>query len=127
MRDRTAELGEAAVAVVTFTKPRNVAGYRRLLGIDFPVLADPERSSYKAFGLGRGRWWDVWGWQSVKRYAQLVRRGKRFGRPTEDTMQLGGDVVIDASGRVAFIHRGKGPADRTTIDRLVTEVQNARR
>jgi hypothetical protein len=37
----------------------------------------------------------------------------------DDTLQQGVDVVTDAQGRIAFVHRPSDPADRTSPDALV--------
>ncbi|HVL29051.1 MAG TPA: AhpC/TSA family protein [Acidimicrobiales bacterium] len=122
MRDRLAELGDAEVALVTFTRPRNLRGYRGRFRLPFAVLSDEARASYRAYGLGRGPWWRVWGPATVAAYARLLRRGARLQRPTEDTSQLGGDFVVDRQGRLAYAFRSKGPADRPPVDDLVEAV-----
>lgn len=122
MRDRLDDLGGCEVALVTFTAPRNLRGYRGRLGLPYPVLSDEARTAYRAYGFGRGPWWRVWGPATLRAYARLVRRGERVTRPTEDTQQLGGDVVVDATGRVAYLHRSRGPADRPPVDDLVAAV-----
>ena len=119
MRDRLGELPGCEVALVTFTAPRNLRGYRSRLGLPFAVLADEDRRTYRAYGLGRGPWWRVWGPATLRAYARLLRRGGRVARPTEDTLQLGGDFVVDAAGRLAYVHRSTGPADRPPVDDLV--------
>jgi peroxiredoxin len=122
---RLAELGDAEVALVTFTRQRNLRGYRGRLHLPFAVLTDETRSTYRAYGLGRGRWWRVWGPATVAAYARLVRRGGRT-RPTgEDTLQLGGDFVIDRDGVVVYAYRSHGPADRPPVDDLVEAVRKA--
>ncbi len=125
MRDRLEELSPAAVALVTFTRQRNLRGYRGRLGLPYPVLADEERAAYRAYGLGRGPWWRVWGWATVQEYARLLRRGSRLGLPTEDTLQLGGDFVVGSDGRLAYVHRSNGPADRPPVDDLVAAVRRS--
>ena len=122
MGERLADLGDAAVALVTFTRQRNVRGYRNRFGIPYPVLGDEERVAYRAYGLGRGPWWRVWGPATVRAYARLVRRGARLERPKEDTAQLGGDFVVDREGRLAYVYRSTGPADRPAVEDLVAVV-----
>lgn len=122
MRDRLDDLGDAEVALVTFTRPRNLRGYRGRLGLPYRVLADEGRATYRAYGLGRGPWWKVWGPATLKAYARLLRKGARLERPTEDTSQLGGDFVIDRQGRIAYAFRSTGPANRPSVDDLVAAV-----
>ncbi|MDQ4049819.1 MAG: AhpC/TSA family protein, partial [Actinomycetota bacterium] len=46
-------------------------------------------------------------------------------RTDGDLLQLGGDAVLDAHGRLAWIHRSAGPEDRPTVEELVTVVRRA--
>ena len=125
MRDRLDELGaETRVALVTFTDPANLAGYLASNELPFPVLVDPDRAAYRAYGLGRGSTARIWGWRAARRYLQLLRVDGvgRLHRPTEDTRQLGGDFVVGPDGRLVFGFWGAGPDDRPSIDELVAAV-----
>ena len=44
-------------------------------------------------------------------------------RPTEDTRQLGGDVVVDRDGRLAYLFRSSEPDDRPAVDELVDAIR----
>lgn len=125
MRDRLEDLGDAVVALVTFTRQRNLRGYRSRHGLPFAVLTDEDRAGYRAYGLGRGSVWRVYGLATLRRYAQLLRRGERLQRPLEDTLQLGGDFVVGRDGRLAYVFRGSGPDDRPEVDELVEAVRRA--
>jgi peroxiredoxin len=122
--DRLEELADAAVVLITFTRPRNLAGFRRQLGLRYPVLADETRAGYRAYGLGRGRWSRVWSLRTLGAYARLLRRGRRLHRPTQDTRQLGGDFVVDRDGRLSFVYRSERPDDRPAVDTLVAAVRS---
>lgn len=119
MRDRLEEFEGAEVVVVTFTRPRNLSGYRRRFAAPLRVVADEDRVLYRALGLGRGPWWRVYGPGTSRRYAELLRGGRRLERPHEDTLQLGGDAVVGADGRLTWRYRGAGPDDRPTVDDLL--------
>ena len=126
MSDRLDDFGDAAVALITFTRPRNVAGFRRRLGLRYPVLADEARDAYHAYGLGRAPWWRVWGPRTLGAYARLLRAGRRLDRPTQDTRQLGGDFVVDPTGRLSYAYRSSRPDDRPAVDALVAAVGASR-
>lgn len=126
MSDRLAEFGGAAVVLITFTRPRNLRGFRRRLGLSYPVLADETRAAYRAYGLGRGSWRRVWGLHTLKAYGRLLRAGRRPRLPAADTLQLGGDFVVDSEGRVVYAYRSAGPDDRPSVDDLVTAVHASR-
>jgi peroxiredoxin len=116
-------MGDAVVVLVTFTRPRNLRGYRGRFGLPYPVLSDEGRAAYRAYGLRRGPWWRVWGISTLREYARLLRGGARLQRPTEDISQLGGDFVVDREGRLAYAYRSKGPSDRPPVEELVEAVR----
>ena len=123
MRDRLDEFGDAVVALVCFSAPEPVLRYQQRQLVPLEVLVDEDRVAYTAFGLGRGPWWRVWGPGTWKAYGELMRRGRRFRRPTEDTLQLGGDFVIGRDGRVTYAYRSEHPADRPPVDELIAAVR----
>lgn len=134
MRDRRSELGDTEIVVVTFTNPRNLAGYRHRFAEPLTVTTDPTRAAYRAFGFGRGRWWRIWGIRAARRWAALRRAGgasaSRVGDVArsvrhEDTLQLGGDVVVDPAGRIAWSFHGAGPDDRPTVEAVIAAVRAA--
>lgn len=122
MRDRLDEFPDTEVVVVTFARERVLAGYRARFVMPLTVLSDESRVTYRAFGFGRGRWWRVWGWRALRRYVELWRSGRRDLGVDGDTLQLGGDVIVDREGRIAAIHRGAGPDDRPSVAWLVDQV-----
>ena len=125
MRDRLEDFADAEVAVVLFTRPRNLAGYRSRFVAPLTVLSDEARTGYRAFGFPAGGRMAVWGPKVWLRYAQLLRGGARFERPTEDTSQLGGDVVVGRDGRIVYLFRSSSPDERPLVDDLVEAVRRA--
>jgi hypothetical protein len=125
VRDRLDELGDAEVALVLFTRQRNLRGYRSRVGLPYTVVASEDRSAYRAYGLGRGPVWRVYGLRVLRRYGELLRRGRRLERPREDTLQLGGDFVVGRDGRLVYVFRSSGPDDRPPVDDLVESVRTA--
>jgi hypothetical protein len=122
--DRLAEFGGAAVVLITFTRPRNLSGSG---GVSpWPIQCSPMRPApfTTRTGLRRGSWWRVWGLKSVRAYGRLLRHGRRLERPSSDTLQLGGDFVVDRDGRLAYAYRSRGPDDRPTVDDLVDAVRS---
>ena len=104
MRDRLDELGESTeVVLITFTDLEALAEYRDRNALPFTVVSDADRAAYRVFGLGRGSVARVWGWRAGLRYVGLLRDSglRALRRPTEDTLQLGGDFVV-ATGLTAF-------------------------
>ena len=112
--------------IVTFEPPEAaVSRYARALGLPFPLLCDPERAAYTAFGFGRGEAGQVWGLESAKAYLRGLGRGRLPWKPAGDLAQLGGDVVLDAAGRVVYVFRGVTPAARPEVADLLAVVRGA--
>jgi AhpC/TSA antioxidant enzyme len=112
----------ARIACVSFAAPQMLAAYERELGLrDVAFLCDPDRALYEAFGFERGSvarvWLDPRVWW---RYASLLARGRRWAGLGDDTLQLGGDVLLDPSGSVRWIRRSRGPEDRPRVEEIVT-------
>ncbi len=114
------------MALVTFTEPAHVTDYLEVNHLPYPVLVDPERTTYRAYGLGRGSARRMYGWRAARRYLQILRSDGfgRLRRPTEDTLQLGGDFVIGPDGRLVYGFWGAGPDDRPAVDELIAAVRS---
>lgn len=131
MSERLADRAE--IVLVTFTTPDRLDEYQQRRSLTVPILIDTDRSVYNAYGLGRGSLGTVWGWSTLRRYAQILRTtGVRHGLSdmsgaTEDTRQLGGDFVIAPDGTLAWLHRSDGPADRPDIDVIADAVERCSR
>ena len=111
---------------VSFDEPERI---RRTLvkGLEpaFPLLVDRERSAYRAWGLERGSVLRLWGDPRVwLRYAAEIARGGRLRRPVSDTLQLGGDFVIDPEGTVTY-SRPQRRDDRPPVAELVRALERA--
>ncbi len=118
VRDHLDLFGEATIAVVTFTDPSRLAGYRSHLQVPFPVLTDIDRGLYRAVGAERGTNRQIWSRNTLRLYARLLRSGRKLQRPTEDIHQLGADLVADSNGRIVFLALPPNPDARPPIDDL---------
>ncbi len=126
MREQLDRFGPVTVAAVTFAEPERLAAHRAHLDLPFPVLADTERTLYRRFGFGRGSLRRIWGFGTLVTYARLLGQGRQLRRPTEDTRQLGGDVVIGPDGTLAAVFRPRSPDTRPTVEELIDAVAAAR-
>jgi len=125
VRDHLDQMTGLMPVVVTFTDDvGRLAGYREHLGIDFPILADPDRTLYLAVGAGRGSLRRVWSPGTVALYARLLRKGRRLRRPHDDTRQLGADLLVDADGRLRRVWLPESPDVRPDVADLVAAVRD---
>lgn len=123
--DTIEALGATAVFVVHDDPQAVRAGLLRSLEVPFPVLVDPKRQGYAAWGMRRssvaGVWLDPRVWA---RYAREVARGQRLLRLGEDTLQLGGDFIVDPAGVVTYA-RPQRRDDRPPVLALLDELRRA--
>jgi peroxiredoxin len=117
----------AEVLVISQARPEQLAAFLRGQPLPFLLVADPERATYRAFGLGRTSWATVLRPGVVLRYLRLLFRGWRLrpASPSEDVLQLGGDFVLDGQGRLVYVYRSADPTDRPTIEALLQAVRQA--
>ena len=122
--DDTAEL-----VLLTFTRAELLDGYQERRDLSLTILIDGNRDVYAAYGLGRGSFGRIWGWATLRRYAQILRRSGRgmtdLVPATEDTRQLGWDFVIAPDGRLIWGYWSAGPADRPSVNDVFEAVERA--
>ena len=120
---------EAQVVVVSFARPEQLALYRERVDLEgATLLSDVERAAYAAFGFDRASTARVWLSPRVWiAYARLLARGRRPEMLEDDALQLGGDVLVDAEGRITWVHRSQGPEDRPSIDAVLAARHGGRR
>jgi len=84
----------------------------------FPLLIDARRETYRAFGMRRSLR-GSWNLTTVRRYRDLMRQGRAWRGIQGDSLQLGGDVIIDAAGIVRLLAPSKTPLDRPPVEVLL--------
>lgn len=121
---RLAEQGLALVAV--FQSPAaTIASYVGQQHPPFPLLADPEMTLYRRFGVERG-WRGLMAWPVIK--AALAAMRQRFwpGVVNGPIDRLPADLLIDSNGLVAIAHYGRHIDDHlplATIEAWLAETQ----
>jgi hypothetical protein len=115
----------ADLLIVLPTSAGRAEGWRQANNAwDVTVIGDEERVLYRALGVGRGTprnlLLDPRSWREA---AGELRHGRfAMKHRGDDGFQLGADVVLDAAGRVAFIHRPATAADRVPVAELLARV-----
>lgn len=114
--------------LITFGGAERLSQYQTKLALPYDIAVDPDRSYYRAYGLGRGSFMRVWGWRAARRYFDIIRGSGVGGLhwPSDDTLQLGGDFVIGPGGTLAYGFWGEGPDDRPSVDELIAAVRDSR-
>ncbi len=103
--------------------PEMAAHFRDSQQIPFPLLVDHRKQTYRALEIGRGSCMDVAGPKVWARSAKSILSGKGQGVPKQDPLQLGGAIVVDAGGRVRYMHRAKTSSDNPKPEELLEQVR----
>lgn len=124
MREQESKLEalDVRVAVVTFDADFMARAYVEQTELAWPLLIDSERVLYHAYGMLRGRAWDLYGPPAIWAYFKLFAKGRWLRRPGSDVTQLGGDVLVDPEGIVRLHKVGSGPADRPSVESMLDVV-----
>ena len=85
------------------------------MGVAYPCLGDPEKASYRAYGLPRGGWREILldpmlaGNQAVRQGHRVSIRGSLMAH--SDWFQLPGVAIVDRAGVVRYLHRARHSGD----------------
>lgn len=119
--DEFRQLG-VQVLIISFGAEHWARAWLQETGSPFPLLLDPERATYQAYGLGSS-FVRVWSPRVMLHYLKLRLRGQKWLPVQGDPHQLGGDVIVDAAGVIRLLHRSKDPVDRPSVEKLLAELQ----
>ena len=89
----------------------------------FPLLLDPDRRVYRAYGLERSVA-KAWHPRMFLYYFRLLLKGRKLRPIQGDTNQMGGDFIVDHGGIVRFAHPSEDPADRPSIETLLQTLKS---
>lgn len=114
-----------SVLAVTPSRPEVLAAHARTKCWPFPIVGDPNRRAYRAFGLDRTPLWRFFRPKAVVRYLWLIGKGwrPRLPKAGEDVFQLGGDFLVDRELHLRYAYRSADPADRPGMPQLIAEVR----
>lgn len=122
-RDRFAARGCSVVAVCQ-AQPEHLAAFLSRRPWDVPVVSDPDRLAYRAFGLERTGWLTFFRPKVLGGYLRGLQRGYGLKTPVEgeDVRQLGGDFIVTRAGAVVYEYRSADPTDRPGVAALLAAV-----
>lgn len=122
-RDQLVSAGCSVLAIAQ-AKPELLSLYLTRNGWRVPLVSDPERVAYRAFGLERTGWLTfvrprvLWG------YFRGLLRGYGVKKPYagEDVLQLGGDFLLDWHRRICWAYRSADPTDRPSVPAILQAI-----
>jgi peroxiredoxin len=121
LRLKLSQIEQASVRLVLvgMGTPEESAVFAEKSGLPFPVISDPGRRLYQAFGLKMASALELLSPSvAFKAFAAMVQ-GHGVGMPVGDIRQLSGVFIIDTAGRIVFSHIAKDPADHPDADTIL--------
>jgi peroxiredoxin len=117
------------VLVISFTPPSKVATYLAKYPLPFPIASDPTLAAYRAFALEKTSVGSMLRPGVLLRFIGALLRFRKLDLPArdDDLMQLGGDFVLDADGRLTYARPSREPTDRPDAAELLQAVTDARK
>ncbi len=126
----------ADVGLVGHGDPEAALAFAEAKELPFPLLLDPDRGTYRAYGLVQGKAMQVLApkvalpWIKAELSPETRQRGLKGG----NFLQMPGTFVIDTSGviqarggRVRMAHRNRHFADAPSIERLLEAIAEPER
>ena len=125
MRDEYERFEAANLQVVAIGQgsPDKTKAFRAELELPFPLLSDPRRSAYKAYGLTRV---DMRREASIKGISRSIKSTLKYGAARssdQDMLQLGGAFVVNTDGIICFAHRSSRMSDIPSNEMLLAAVR----
>jgi peroxiredoxin len=122
LRDHAGDIARAGLQIVVIAPdhPEAAARFATQLRLPFPILCDPTREAYRAYGLTEGSFGQLVNPRVIVRGIGAVARGTLQGKPDrQNARQLPGTVIIDHEGRIRFQHRARDASDHLAVRRLL--------
>ena len=126
MRDKADDFEKipARVVLVGMGSPKESKAFIKRFQIPFPLICDPKRSLYGAYGLKRMGILDFISPSLAIKSLAAVALGNLAGMPEGDVKQLAGVFIIDTSWVIQYRHLSAGPADFPPAEDVLTTVKS---
>lgn len=116
------EAQSVQVLIISFSVLEGAQIWLEQTNCRFPMLLDQQRTIYKSFGLGSS-YSKVMKFRCLLTYSEYGAVDRDLPdvppRLLEDLYQMGGDFLIDESGRVILSHPCKTPLDRPSVEDIL--------
>lgn len=126
LRDNAAALAAAGISVVIITpdRPSRARKFVEEYRVPFPVLTDPGRDAYRAYGLMEGSIGQLINRHIIADGVRATLNGTFPRRPTGAPRQLPGTAIVAAGGRLLHLHHARDAADHLTSRDLIDRATN---
>ena len=99
------------------------------MGVEYPCLGDPEKASYRAYGLRRAGWREIIldpmreGSEAMKKGYKISIRGSLMRH--SDYFQLPGVAIVDREGIVRWLHQARHSGDIPSPQAVIAALGSA--
>ena len=114
----------AQLLLVGMSAPQETAAFAENFDVPFPMAADPKRTLYRAFDIGRMNPLGFFSPTVALKGVSAMARGHLAGLPQGDVRQLPGVFVIDTDGTIVFRHYSRDPSDHPSPDTILDALQS---
>jgi peroxiredoxin len=126
LRDNAAAIREAGISVVVITpdRPSRARKFVEEYRVPFPVLTDPERNAYRAYGLVDGSFGQLFNRRILAGGVRATLNGTFPRGTTSAPRQLPGTAIVDSTGRLLHLHHARDAADHLSSRELIERATN---
>lgn len=121
-RQQEFEAKGAGLAAIGMGIPEMAADFRDKQGIDFPLLVDRTKQTYRALEMKKGSLWDVLGPKNWMRFARDLAAGHGIDKPKQDPLQMGGVIVVEPGGEIRYTFRASAAVDNPSVDEVLAAI-----
>jgi len=115
----------AQVVLVSMGTPEESAAFEMKFNIPFPLISDPKRQLYQAFGLKQISGLELISPSVAFKGLLAMSKGHTIGMPVGDIRQLSGVFIINPDGRIVYSHVASDPSDHPDPDTLLNALKAA--
>jgi hypothetical protein len=123
--DQEIVTSQGRVAVISFARPEHLKRFAKHLGHPYLWLADPERRSYRHFGLRRRGLMSIAPPHVVWEHLRFALAGKIWHPEQVDVAQMGGDFVFDRRGMPTLEYLSSSSDDRPSVETVMAAFRGA--
>lgn len=115
----------AQVVLVSMGTPEESAAFEMKFNIPFPLISDPKRQLYQAFGLKQISGLELLSPSVAFKGILAMTKGHTIGMPIGDIRQLPGVFIINTDGRIVYSHFASDPSDHPDPDTILEALKTA--
>ena len=126
MRDKAGDFDKAGgrIVLVGMGPPKASRAFLKKFGLPFPMVCDPDRKLYEAYGLKRMSTLGFLSPSLALKSLSALSGGNRVGMPEGDVKQLAGVFIIDTTGHVRFRHLSADPSDFSSAEDVLAALKS---